>query len=612
MGDGSLGSDHVNYLVLRYLQESGFEDSAKSLYREWHRHDQFRDPEAFPFAPVVKQQELVHIIQDGLFHDQMQAAVAGGTRRFYLTSSDLDFSTPGLRNATKPASRRQSAYAPQDRDEFPLPPPKRIRQSNASDVITNGDAMDVDERADDEDRDSNVSDQDRAQSEPEPREELPVIETKVAATQTDKRKRLKTNTVYWTLDKTLPTAILHTSWNPTSDAASLLLTAGESICRTYNLSPPDGQSIEGNDVFELSADHVVTAAAWHPDGQYFTCAVKGTSQSPGMVTGNNYMLDIDVSGVSHGYDDFFDMITLSLRYSKSGKTLFAASTDGSRSILEARDISSQNHRNFAAAYVSVEDNVILEVACISDSTFAVCGKGLVSIWSLSPVPHQDHSTPQSLVQSYTHSVPKDIGFDKIRYDHRHGILIATASSSGDICTLRRDGDTAWVVGPEIETPPSAGPIISAIAFQPFAEDADLEIPSRLAVAFETGEVAIYHVSTTECSQQSVLTIGPQELPLALAWAPSKDLEARLAAASDEAIKIWDVAQQAPKELLAWKAAPASWYQGDDNHLPDDEDAQTEPTLSWDIGGEKLAFAVGRKVAIVSIEQDAEIEVNGSK
>ncbi|GAM87782.1 hypothetical protein ANO11243_058100 [Dothideomycetidae sp. 11243] len=567
MGDAALGSDHVNYLVLRYLQENGFEDSAKSLYREWNRHDQFRDPESLPFAHVVKQQELVHIIQDGLYHDELQAKVANGPRRFHLTN-------------------------PRSRDEFPLPPPKRVRQSNASEIITNGDAMDVDDRADDEDRTSNASFTERAQSEPEPQEELPIIETKVAGTQTDKKKKLKTRTIYWTLDKSLPIAILHSLWNPKSETSSLLLAAGESICRLYNLSSTDNQRIENTDAFGMTADHVVTAAAWHPGGQHFTCAIRGPSQTGDFLPMKNHLVDIDVSGDIQSLDNWFDMITIALRYSKSGNTLFAASTDGTRTVLEARDFGAKNNHKCSVAHEYIHKNVIIDIACISDSTFAVCGKGQLSVWSLGPEPSAADSVERSLVQDYKHAVSAAAGFDKVRYDHRHQILVATASYTGDLCTIRKDGDS-WIAGPEIKAPKAARPTISAAVFQPMAEDTDLSTPSRLAIAFDAA-IAIYTITSTDCSQPVIVTIGPQEPPLALAWSPSSRFGARLAAASDEAIKIWDVAASPAAELLAWKAAPANWYQGDDNHLPDDEDAQTEPTLGWDVNGESLAFAVGRK------------------
>lgn len=599
MADSGLASDHVNYLVLRYLQESGFEDSAKSLYREWHRNDRFSDPESLPFAPVVKPQELVHIIQDGLFHDQMQATVAHCPRRFHFTSSDLEAAASSARAAPKPVSRRQSVYTSNDHDDFAIPPPKRVRQTHTSDVVTNGDAMDIDDKDEDEDRVSNASDLENAPSDSEPREELPAIEMKVAATQTDKQKRLKTSTLYWTLDKSLPITILHTLWNPTSESSPFLLTAGESLCRLYNLSSlDDEQSMESTDGFRMSADHVVTAATWHPAGQYFTCAIKGPSQMGSIVTGRTQLVDISLSGEYDTFDDKTDMITVALRYSSSGDTLFSASTDGSRTVLEARGLSAAaSHPKRVTAHAIVEDNMIVDLVCISETAVAVCGKGLVSIWSLVSATPDGDGHELSLSQEFAHSVSDDVAFDKIRYHERYGIIVATASASGDICCLKSSGDT-WLTGPSIKSPLSAGSITSTVILQPPTGDSSPAGRSLIAVAFETGEIAVYNLSADQCTERAILSIGPHEPPLALAWSPSATGETRLAAASDEAIKVWDIGSSLISEIVSWKAAPANWYQGDDNHLPDDEDAQTEPTLSWSVTGKELAFAVGRKVSCI--------------
>jgi transducin (beta)-like 1 len=64
-----LNSNILNYLVWRYLQESGFGMAATWLGREWHRN-----PDAvMPFAKHVKQYSLINIVQDGLFLDDVRA-----------------------------------------------------------------------------------------------------------------------------------------------------------------------------------------------------------------------------------------------------------------------------------------------------------------------------------------------------------------------------------------------------------------------------------------------------------------------------------------------------------------------------------------------------------
>jgi transducin (beta)-like 1 len=59
----------MNYLVWRYLQESGFAMAATWLGKEWHR----RPDDVLPFAKYVKQYQLINMVQDALFMDDVRA-----------------------------------------------------------------------------------------------------------------------------------------------------------------------------------------------------------------------------------------------------------------------------------------------------------------------------------------------------------------------------------------------------------------------------------------------------------------------------------------------------------------------------------------------------------
>ena len=253
MGDGALSSDHVNYLVLRYLQEAGHGNAAKALYKDWNRANEYRDPEGLPFAPTIKQNELVSIVQDGLFHDQLQATVTKSGRRYKFLEAQESRPTssqqPSSESRAQTSVRRMSSYAqPQDRDDFPTPAPKRARRSNGSEGYINGDPMEVDKRGqDDADSVSETGEPDRTQSETEPNlvDDEPPVEVSSAGTQTDKKTKMRTSTMYWTLDKPESTSVLHTMWSPQPGMTTRLLTVGESLCRLYNVPslPQDGEHV---------------------------------------------------------------------------------------------------------------------------------------------------------------------------------------------------------------------------------------------------------------------------------------------------------------------------------------------------------------------------------
>ncbi|KAI9804802.1 MAG: hypothetical protein M1825_001170 [Sarcosagium campestre] len=67
MTAGSLTSNHVNYLVWRYLQESGYGESAVKLQRDWRE-----DPQDLPFAQYIKTHALVTLIQKGLRYHEIE------------------------------------------------------------------------------------------------------------------------------------------------------------------------------------------------------------------------------------------------------------------------------------------------------------------------------------------------------------------------------------------------------------------------------------------------------------------------------------------------------------------------------------------------------------
>jgi hypothetical protein len=63
-----LTSNVLNYLVWRYLQERGFAMAATWLGREWHRNPD----SVMPFAKYIKEYQLIHMVQDALFMDDLR------------------------------------------------------------------------------------------------------------------------------------------------------------------------------------------------------------------------------------------------------------------------------------------------------------------------------------------------------------------------------------------------------------------------------------------------------------------------------------------------------------------------------------------------------------
>lgn len=243
----ALHSDHVNLLIFRYLQEVGFETAAKAFHLDWHRPPDCHDPEDLPFAQEVQRNELVSVIQTGLYHDDLQSRLSKGERRFRWMGIDARDSVEkrdaAVENGT--GSRPSSSYKRKERPssamrppgDFRTPAPKRQRRSEGSEAHVNGDrdAMDIDAAsasADADDEPDAISP--TVQSEPDQVEIMERYDSMDVATQTEMKTAPKTSTMYWRVEK--PTAsVMHSMWNPAlnSTHAKSLLTVGGSLCRFY-------------------------------------------------------------------------------------------------------------------------------------------------------------------------------------------------------------------------------------------------------------------------------------------------------------------------------------------------------------------------------------------
>lgn len=275
---GSLQSDHVNYLILRYLQESGHENAAEALYRDWRRSAEHRDPESYPFARAVQRRELVSIVQQGLALDELRASVGKNERQFRFTTATVDDDRTSTRgDHVRPLSRGRKSIVTAMRapDEFPAPPSKRQRRSEGSEgALTNGGMMDLDGDSSVDADDTFATASPGLESETEDMVER--YDSMEIGTQTE-TKTTKTTSLCWTIDKS-GAKLMRALWNPNASSpenARTLLTVGESLSRLHLLpASSDGSALLHHSDNEIVDAHsTVTAAAWHPAGHSFVCAI---------------------------------------------------------------------------------------------------------------------------------------------------------------------------------------------------------------------------------------------------------------------------------------------------------------------------------------------------
>jgi transducin (beta)-like 1 len=617
---GALSSDHINYLILRYLQESGHESTAKAFYRDWNRPHEYRDPEDLPFTPTVHRYELVSVIQDGLAHDELQARVGRNERRFRWT---MNMTAEGMdedgENGSRPSSSgKRKGRVPQAGgmrapDEFPTPAAKRQRLSPGPEgVHVNGDrdAMDLDAASaspgDPEDDAEAASPEAPSEDATEaPAERYDSLDV---ATQTEVRRGPKTSTISFSVSKPMA-KVFHSSWSPLKDPAeqSTLLAVGEDLCRYYrvpDLENGDMSTVEHVDQPSIPPESIITATAWHPKGHFATCAIDSLRGSAGdKQSANHVLMDVGRDLGSIPYPSSLPLlepagIVICIRYSPSGEHLLVVRTNLKRGLVQVYETPTEEdkptQRKEPVSWRMFEHQV-LDAVWTNDESFVVCGdEGITSSYALlKPESSLTNGfAPESiavhhLAEQKLEIAPGNIRWDKVRHDTKRGLLLFASTTERKLAIyLSPNSGSEEKSLTVLEIPEQ----LSALALQP-QEEASGE-KGLVAASFEDGTAVLYGYSTSGAlafEQVATLDLGHSPA-LALSWSPDGK---HLALGGTDSVRIWRVDNE---DLSAFDSRPlVSWRQTADQDDADESEALSEPSLSWSPDGERLGFAVERQV-----------------
>ncbi|KAK5712741.1 hypothetical protein LTR15_011733 [Elasticomyces elasticus] len=647
-----LHSDHVNYLIWRYLQEHGHENAAIAFTKDWHRPYQFKDPTALPFAHAVKHGALVSVVQDGLFFDELSAANRKTNRKYRWTAvnprapldeQDLTELDDDASSSRPPSSGKRKSRPPVMRapDEFPTPAPKRQRRSEgAESVHMNGDrdAMDVDETSPTAD-----AEEDAEVASPAGHSETEVIEiperydSMDVMIQTDVKHGPKTSTIYWKIDKPGAT-VYHSIWNPNSGGnnAKTLLTVGESLCRLYEVPGPtdEVQQVTHLDDPNLPTNGVVTASAWHPQGHTAVCALDAALQlsDDGREMPTQLILNHGREYGSTIWNADSKLlepqgVMICMRYSADGNYLLVLRTNTERGLVQV----------WKTPQPGTEDNgdardqpiawrrfnrKALDACWTSEDSFLICGdEGLSCAYQLDAHNQQQVSTPdvttgKGLIERSREMIGFMADWDKLRYDEHLRIAVFASTTSKFFVTRPMNPEHSehaldyTNINGELELPGN----LTALAFQPRkaidgilseGEIANKQHSGLLAATFEEGFCAIYRVSRLDAARtasEKVVTLNLREGPaLALAWSPQGT---HLAFGGADEVHIYETAaldlhrDGARKEPLAtWRPDPTA-LAAEKKEDEGEQEAMVQPSLSWSSDGESLGFALERQIAVI--------------
>ncbi|KAK0269574.1 hypothetical protein LTR35_014687 [Friedmanniomyces endolithicus] len=484
----ALHSDHLNYLIWRYLQEHGHENAATAFQKDWQRPYHYKDPEALPFARVVRYDALVSVVQDGLFFDELNATHGKTSRRHRWTAvkprapldeqdlAELDDGAESSRPSSSgkrkslTAGRTPIMRAP---DEFPTPAPKRQRRSEGAEGVhvngdgdENGDAEgDVDPMEVDEKSPTAATEEDVEVASPAGQSETEIVDiperydSMDVMIQTDVKEGPKTSTMYFEIDKPGAT-VFDSMWNPDSNPknAKTLLAVGESLCRFYEVPDrsDDVQEITHLDDPNVPANGVVTASAWHPHGHTAVCAMEAALRfSDG---GRHVPMQLILN---HGREYGSTIwnadpkmlepqgIVICMRYSLDGTYLLVLRTNLQRGLVQVwrapqpSDKAEGSAREEPIAWRWF-DRQALDACWTSDTLFLVCGdEGLSCAYQMEAKDVQGDATGSLAPTSSSNSsltnghglLERDaelIGFkakwDKLRYDPYSGVAVFASTS----------------------------------------------------------------------------------------------------------------------------------------------------------------------------------------
>ncbi|KIX02141.1 uncharacterized protein Z518_08080 [Rhinocladiella mackenziei CBS 650.93] len=122
-----LTSDQLNYLIWRYLQESGYAEAAVKLQRDWKV-----DAESLPFAKAIKGHALVSLVQKGLRYHHLSLTIDENGRPSKQLNPSMFFFGP--ENEKPPPELPEELLPP-----APSPDPSATaRRKAVRDVIPNG------------------------------------------------------------------------------------------------------------------------------------------------------------------------------------------------------------------------------------------------------------------------------------------------------------------------------------------------------------------------------------------------------------------------------------------------------------------------------------------
>ncbi|KAL1912724.1 hypothetical protein Sste5344_001314 [Sporothrix stenoceras] len=651
-----LDSDRLNFLVWRYLLEGNFRDTAAKFQKEWHMQAPHRE---LDFAPYVRTRALVNVVNKGLnllalersysqqaapatespaqpkgifgplitqpppFHKEepreatvegkpapaaASAPVAGApvstpaTTTTAITPAAGATSTatttltapPVLPPPTDDADSRKRQIDIKQQPQQNGSPAKKQRLSNGYDATTAGaDAAHV---AQSTPMDIDGNENQHAYPSPMEREPastpVPRTDGPEQGTQVEKVEELAPETTFLRLAPDLVAdtnsltesqqpghenpIVLHCEWNPSNP--SVLAAAGtDALARIWTISragsnnEPVADHVNGitkaykDLVDEDGAEHsTVTALAWNPNGSTIALATEASSKARvGIWSPDGTLL--------HQYN-VREPPVIKLRWNPNGASILGIAPEGSGTLVTVFSAVASGVSSYLLKDHDLSGDP-LDATWTSENSFLVCGGDLLASFSV---------TDSGIFLGKAFNTKKDERFTMVQYDPISRI-VATASERGVI--------DLWDENGERRTISAHIGLITSLAWQPLQSTTAPDDERLLASGGEDGAITIWNARLPDSKPKCSMTM---DLPvMALAFTPDG---AFIAGATPDRILIWKVGDHAIPRA-SWRREPhPGWHSPKLNNDGDDEDTHC---LCWDSTGQKLAYGVNNRLAVIN-------------
>ncbi|KAJ5606488.1 hypothetical protein N7510_009269 [Penicillium lagena] len=575
MAQLDLTSHHVNYLIWRYLQESGHGEAAVSLQRAW-----FPDPQSLPFAPYIKTHALVSLVQKGLQYRELESSIDKEGNTIPAPPSEYffgpePFEPTSLKTPERPPGRRAvNGHVA----EAPIPG-KKVR----IDRDANGDEsmdQDVSHEANESKPDTPVPEQidgdgdvsmEADEVPPEPTFTLTSGSSIGVQMTPAKAADLAPDT---TLLDVADDHVTRTLWRPRDP--TVVVTAGDTFCSLWKLSLSSAPVPKSLISFK-GGDSCVSAVAWDAVGEKL--AVATYSELRGAIT----MYDVNGDAVDL-LPELPRMIT-GLHWAPDGSQLIVVASDNRTSELALWD---DTHRPDVYPPPQRINSPVYDLAWCGRNQVFACGNGSVYQCEV------DQSI--RLTNTFT-SGASNAAWEFIRCVQTPSASVAVAACS--------ETASIWIPTHDMHIDKAHQGEITAIEIRP-QEQTSRRNSSIVLASYSTDDsVKVWQVDL-EAKQFGCLHrlfLGPSTPALAGGFSPDGYA---LGAVSKDRLFIWNV-ERGGNAMATWSAPASSEVKKEEtdratNGQNGHSGAVSDRALSWDADGKRLAYGFGHQMAIVNLQR----------